>query len=105
MSSAQEIDVSVVSQDLKLLPDFLLHVPIVRVKLAELVFEAIDFVELKFLLSNRIDAVHDLDKPAPRLNSLVSEKKRPLPLSEHELFGLGLPVSYEKDFSGVRNLI
>src|SRR5260370_25763344 len=79
--------------------------PIVWIELAQCALESIDIVQLKFLFADRIHAIHDFYEPAPCLKALVSKKERSLPLREHTLFGLRLPIADEEDFSRLRNLV
>jgi len=81
------------------LSDFLLHVPIVWIKLAQCALERVDVIKLKFLFADRFYAIHDFYEPTPGLKSLISQKECPFPLGKHDLFGMGLQIAYEKDWS------
>jgi len=61
-----------ISQHLKLLADFLLHMSVVRIELAQATFEGVDIVELELGFADQFDAFHNFYQPALRLQSFFS---------------------------------
>src|SRR5947199_5039194 len=53
---------------------------------------------MEFVLANRIHALHDFYEPAPGIKCLISQKERPLPLREHDVFGLCCRSRTKKTF-------
>src|SRR5690348_3152844 len=87
MAAAQKLEISPVAQVLQLLPDFLLHMPIVRKDAAQARFEAIDLVEVKVRFADLFYTFHHLDQPAPGFQALVSKEQCLLPFLQNEIAG------------------
>src|SRR5262245_19437903 len=78
---------------------------IVGVKRAQSGFVGVHIIELEFLSANRLDTVHDLDKPAASRQTFVAEKQRSLPLRKDQVLRDELAVAHEMDFSRCGNLV
>src|ERR1700730_2394933 len=79
--------------------------PVVGIELSQSVFEGVDIIELELGSADHLDAFHDFDQPAARLESFIAQEKRPLPLCEYLFFRLRLPIPNNKYFSRCRNLV
>ncbi len=79
MSARDKVEVSTITKKLKLLADFIFYVIVVGKNIAEALFKCVDVAQIKFLLTNRLDAFHDFDKPASCLGNFTSQEKRSLP--------------------------
>lgn len=80
MAARGEVEIAVITEHLKLLTNFLLHMPVLRIKLAQLSLKSIDVIQIKFGLTYGVDAFHNLDKPTSYLSGFVAKEKCSLPL-------------------------
>jgi hypothetical protein len=83
ISSRDEINISAVTQILKLLTYFGFDILVTRVKVAEMPFKGVDLVQREVSFAERLDAFHDIEQPAARLGRFIPEEKCPLPFREH----------------------
>jgi hypothetical protein len=90
---------------LELLTDFLPHVPIIGIDLAQDVFERIDIVESKLLSTDCFDTSHNLDQPASGVRALISEEQGPSPLGDNQVLRLRLAILDNNDLARGRNLV
>lgn len=105
LTARDEIEIAAVPQELELLTNLLLNVPVVWIKTAQFDFESIDVVEIKVFLPNQFHTLHNLNQPAACVSVFLSQEKRPLPLGKHAFFGLRYAAANEKYFSRLWNLI
>src|SRR3979409_2489091 len=79
LAARNEFNVSAITQILKLLTNLGADVLVARVKIDEMTFESIDFVERESALAERLDALHHIEQPAARFQRLVPEEEGFLP--------------------------
>jgi hypothetical protein len=64
VSARDEVEITPISQELQLLPNFWLHIVVSRIQIAQLFFKSVYVLDLKFGLSDRFNAFHDFDQPS-----------------------------------------
>jgi hypothetical protein len=100
-----EIEIAAISQELKLLAYFWLHVLVPGIEATKPMLERINIVELKFSFTDRLHASHYLKQPTSCFMSLISQKTGPLPLGKHGIFRLKLACPDNEDFARFRYLV
>jgi hypothetical protein len=76
---SQEFEISLISEYLELLANFLAYESIHRIEPAEVRLESIDFIEVKFLRADFFDALHNVYEPASRCGRFISQEERLTP--------------------------
>src|SRR5690242_14011377 len=87
MAARDELNITPITQILKLLANLRPDVLVAGIEIAEMPLEPIDFFQREITLAERLDALHHVKEPAARLQRFASQEERLLPFLKNQILG------------------
>ena len=85
MATSNELNISAVTQVLKLLSNLRPDVLVTRIDISKVALERVDLIKGEVSLAERLDAFHHIKQPAAGFERLVPEEQCLLPLLKNRI--------------------
>src|SRR5580693_8850066 len=102
MTSTEKFQKAVIAQDLQLLANLLLHMPVFRVDFAEVPLIGVHVFQVEIRSADGFDTLHDFDDPTSCFRVSVAKKKGLLPFLQDKVPRSLDAIAQQVDFSGLR---